>query len=175
MTVISFRILFRLQILTHIVVRFFFIDILVKSIYPIARSSRKEWSSLLQPSFDQVIKALLQYIRQDILNTTSINRASKELASILFGPTTISLHVDEFLNTSLLRLSKASWADVKLARLAICAAIHAQGLDNEKSLSDTTNELILKYTKRVIGTWSDPTFIKHGGSREHTCNVFQRF
>ncbi|CAO3631131.1 unnamed protein product [Mucor hiemalis] len=157
-----------LQELVSKVIRQGYDDILVKSIYPIARSSRKEWSSLLQPSFDQVIKALLQYIRQDILNTTSINRASKELASILFGPTTTSLHVDEFLNTSLLRLSKASWADVKLARLAICAAIHAQGLDNEKSLSDTTNELILKYTKRVIGTWSDPTFIKHGGSREHT-------
>lgn len=102
-----------------------------------------------------------------------MNRSSKELASILFGPTTTSLHLDEFLNTSLLRLSKSSWADDKLARLAICTVIHAQGLDNNKNLSEATNELILKYAKCVIGIWSDPAFIKHGGAREQKCNVFQ--
>lgn len=155
-----------LQELVSKVIRQGYDDILVKSIYPIARSSRKEWSSLLQPSFEQVTKALLHYVRQDILENSSVNRSSKELASVLFGPTTTSLHLDEFLNTSLLRLSKSSWADDKLARLAICTVIHAQGLDSDKNISEATNELILKFAKRVIGTWSDPTFIKHGGARE---------
>lgn len=144
------------------------IDILVKSIYT---SSKKVWSSVIQPSFEQITKALLFHVKQDILPSSTINRVSKQVAFILFDNiSSLSFYLDEFLNIALLRLSKSSWADHLLARISICTVIHAQGLLNDRhSLSTASIDLILKYTKRIIGTWSDPTFIKHGTSRERTC------
>ncbi|KAG2201441.1 hypothetical protein INT47_001490 [Mucor saturninus] len=95
--------------------------------------------------------------------------ASKELALILFKDleASKSLCVDDFLNTALLRLTKASWADDQLARLAICTAIHTKGVKDSK-LSPESDALILKYTHRLIETWSDPTFVKHTSFRERT-------
>lgn len=145
-------------------------DILIKSIYPIARKSPNNWSFVLEPSLDQLTAPILQHIKVDILPKQSINSASKELALLLFNGlgTTKTLCIDDFLNTTLLRLTKTSWADDQLARLAICTAIHAQGIEHSK-LSLDSNTLIMKFIYRLIETWSDPTFIKHSSSRERTC------
>lgn len=145
---------------------------MIKSIYPIARQSPNYWSIVLEPSLDILSRSLLHYIKVEILPEQSINIASKELALLLFKnlDATKALCIDDFLDTALLRLTKASWADDRLARLAICTAIHARGVENSK-LSDESDNLILKYTHRLIETWSDPTFIKYTSSRERTCKM----
>jgi hypothetical protein len=130
-----------------------------------AKSSPGHWSSVFEPSFDQVTKTILYHVKQQVVSPNhSIKKASKELALILFDKLTVTkqLRIEDFLNTALLKLSKTSWADDTLARLAITAAIHAQGFEN----MDT---LVIKFLKRVIGTWADPTFVKHASSRERTC------
>ncbi|KAI7873122.1 telomere length regulation protein-domain-containing protein [Mucor mucedo] len=144
-------------------------DILIKSIYPIARQSPNYWSSVLELSLDQLTGPILQHVKVEILTKQSMNSASKELALILFKDleASKSLCVDDFLNTALLRLTKASWADDQLARLAICTAIHTKGVKDSK-LSPESDALILKYTHRLIETWSDPTFVKHTSFRERT-------
>jgi hypothetical protein len=110
-----------------------------------------------------VTKSILHHIKHDVLPSSSINKASKELSLVLFKDNSYRhVRIGDFLNTALLRLSKCSWADALLARLAICTAIHAQGIDNSEAM-------IIQFSKRVIETWSDPTFIKHGSTRERTC------
>ncbi|GAA5800318.1 hypothetical protein HPULCUR_005745 [Helicostylum pulchrum] len=133
-----------------------------------ARTSPDIWSSVLSPSFNQLIKAILYHVKETILPKSSIYQVSKELSLILFSqPETKQLFMEEFLNTALLRLSKTAWADDRLARLAICTVIHDQGFDSAE-LSSASSALVTKFTKRVIETWSDPTFIRHASSRERT-------
>lgn len=124
----------------------------------------------MEHSLDQLIGPVLQHVKVEILPKQSINSASKELALLLFKDidTSKSVFVDDFLNTALLRLAKASWADDQLARVAICTAVHTQGFKDSK-LSPESDSLILKYAHLLIETWSDPTFIKHTSSRERTC------
>ncbi|KAI9364186.1 telomere length regulation protein-domain-containing protein [Pilaira anomala] len=142
-------------------------NILIENIYTQAKKSPEIWSLVISPSFNQLIKPILHYIKHTVLMAASINQASKELARILFSQLEATqIYLEEFLNTALLKLSKSSWADDTLARFAICTLIHVQGLDSS-GLSSASTEWIIKYTKRLIETWSDPTFIKHASSREH--------
>ena len=136
----------------------------VRTIYPVARSSPGAWSAVLQPSFEQVTKALLHYIIKEL--PTSIHKAAKELHAVLFGST--SLLIEEFLEIALIRCSKADWATDGLARLAICTMLYTQGFQGQ-ALSEPSNAMVLKYAKRMISLWSDPTFVKHGTSRERKC------
>lgn len=148
------------------------LDILIENIYTQAKKSPEIWSLVISPSFNQLIKPILHYIKHTVLMTTSINQASKELARILFSQLeSTQIYLEEFLNTALLKLSKSSWADDTLARFAICTLIHVQGLDSS-GLSSASTEWIIKYAKRLIETWSDPTFIKHASSRERNCKDF---
>ncbi|KAG2233893.1 hypothetical protein INT48_004381 [Thamnidium elegans] len=136
-------------------------NILIQGIYSYARMSPDIWSSVLAPSFNQLMKAILYHVKETVLPKSSIYHVSKELSLILFSqPDTKQLYIEEFLNTALLRLSKSTWADDRLARLAICTVIHDQGFDSAE-LSSASSALVTKFTKRVIETWSDPAFIKH--------------
>ncbi|KAI9477807.1 MAG: telomere length regulation protein-domain-containing protein [Benjaminiella poitrasii] len=150
-------------------------DIAMKSIYPVARSSPERWPAVFQQvgiisSFEQLTKSILQYIKQDIIPKTSIQSASKDLAAVLFGKSTENEYsrtrrIHDFLNTSLLRMAKSSWADEVLARLVISTLVYAEGV-HERQLSLSAHEIIVGFVKRVIQTWSDPVFIKRASSRE---------
>lgn len=162
-----------------------FLDVAMKSIYNIAKSSPDHWPTVFVKveatvSPDKVTNPLLYHIKHDILPKTSIASAANDLAKVLFGEPSLRgdnngaskehHRVNEFLNTAVLRIAKSSWADESLARLVITTVIFAEGVTNYQ-LSPSGHAVLSKFVKRPIQTWSDPVFIKHASSRERLCNL----
>ncbi|KAI7902821.1 telomere length regulation protein-domain-containing protein [Cokeromyces recurvatus] len=149
-------------------------DIVMKSIYSVARSSPEYWPILFEQieiisSFEKITKSILQYVKQDVLPKSNIQSVSKDLAAILFGKPMKDerrkQRINHFLNTSLLRMAKLSWADEILARLVISTVIYAEGV-YAGQISSSAHEIIISFIKRLIQTWSDTVFIRHASFKE---------
>ncbi|KAI9263064.1 telomere length regulation protein-domain-containing protein [Sporodiniella umbellata] len=88
-------------------------------------------------SSDTLYKSLLEHVPDPNL-----------LSQLLFGD------LDHFLECALIRLRKWSFANDRLAKLAVAAAVQA-GLEDLESIK-----------LKVIQIWSDPVFIKHASRHE---------
>ncbi|EIE86612.1 hypothetical protein G6F55_007123 [Rhizopus delemar] len=126
-------------------------DQAIASLFPIALQSPTPFPSIFEyttsviSTADQITKAVLSYALQHAIQ-------AQALAPVLFDADQ-TLRVQDFLLCALLRLSKWSLANDRLAKLAVATALCA-GLD------------LSPVTKQVIQLWSDPVFIKHAAYRE---------
>lgn len=145
----------------------------------------------------RLLESMLLHVRHAMNQETSgdIQKAAFGLSTVLF-----SIHdkqkrlgsVQELLSVAFIHMAKKRIANTVTLRIAIAAAVHAIGieyngkrmgsskcwiaydryLDQERSLTPESTQVVVHLIRKLVDVWADPVFITHGSHQEQECKSF---